>query len=376
MKGAVRLTWCVLITAMLVFGIVLVAPAQDDSKPWSSTSNQSSPVGLGNPTRSSVTHTEVDGRSVDKTTLETLGPDGRYVPYQEIETESVHDGSTVRKTERTYGRDGDGRRTLVQEQQEESRSLSGGEQKLTRTTLSPDANGSLQIVKQEQQDTRPTGAGEREVKTVVSTRDADGGLSPAMQVDQQEKKNSDGTVAFKKTTSMPDLNGRWQVNEIREGTKTENGGQESIQQQSVMRPDANGRMSVVEKTVSTAEGGTGEKKITTETYSTNVPGTAGTDSLQLVQRETTVTQTSASGSQNQTQQIERLTPGESPKGLRVVQKTVQSTQPDGRGSANQKSTISTANSDGRLGQVWVDVGKTDNPAAIQVDTAPPAGKSK
>jgi len=39
------------------------------------------------------------------------------------------------------------------------------------------------------------------------------------------------------------------------------------------------------------------------------------------------------------------------------------------GVAEQKRTILNRDSDGRLREVWVDVGNTDNPAAIQVDTS-------
>jgi len=37
--------------------------------------------------------------------------------------------------------------------------------------------------------------------------------------------------------------------------------------------------------------------------------------------------------------------------------------------------ILTPDPDGRMGQVWVDTGKTDNPAAVQVDIKTPAQKA-
>jgi hypothetical protein len=106
--------------------------AQDSSgnQSWSATS----PDGAVNPTRTSQTHTEADGRVVDKTAVQTLGPDGRYIPYSDTEKESrrIND-TTVQTIERTFGTDPDGHRTLIQERQEESRSLPGGEQKVSRT---------------------------------------------------------------------------------------------------------------------------------------------------------------------------------------------------------------------------------------------------
>ena len=47
-------------------------------------------------------------------------------------------------------------------------------------------------------------------------------------------------------------------------------------------------------------------------------------------------------------------------------------KPGGSGTAHEKRTILSLDSDGRLGEVWVDVGKTGNPSVIQVDTRPPA----
>ena len=133
-------------------GIPQICPAQDSSgnQSWTASSQQESPGGVVNPTRRNETHTEADGRVVDRTSVETLGPDGRYVPYSDTEKEShrIND-TTVRNIERTFGRDSDGHRTLIQERQEESRSLPGGEQKVTRTISNPDANGGLQVVQRE-----------------------------------------------------------------------------------------------------------------------------------------------------------------------------------------------------------------------------------
>ena len=60
--------------------------------------------------------------------MQTLGPDGRYVPYSQTEKESVRvDATTVRTVERTFGTGPDGQRVLVQESREETRDLPGGE---------------------------------------------------------------------------------------------------------------------------------------------------------------------------------------------------------------------------------------------------------
>ena len=109
-----------------------LAAAQDSSRDqsWSSTSQQSDPNGAVNPTRTTETHSQSNGRTVDTTTVKAVGPDGRYIPYSQTEKESIRvDANTVRTVERTYGTGPDGQRVLVQQTQEELRSLPGGEQK-------------------------------------------------------------------------------------------------------------------------------------------------------------------------------------------------------------------------------------------------------
>src|SRR5690348_811832 len=130
----------VLISILAILSLAPVCAAQDNAgtQSWSTTREQGSPNGSVNPTRTRETHAEANGRVVDKTLLETMGPDGRYVPYSDSEKESRRiNATTVRNIERIYGRDADGRRILTQEKQEESRTLPGGEQKVTRTISNP-----------------------------------------------------------------------------------------------------------------------------------------------------------------------------------------------------------------------------------------------
>src|SRR5689334_21337572 len=89
--------------------------AQDNSN-WTSTEDRRDPNGKLNPTRTRESHTESNGRTIDRKTVERLGPDGRYVPYLDTETETVRvDANTTRTTERSFGRGPDGQRTLMQQ---------------------------------------------------------------------------------------------------------------------------------------------------------------------------------------------------------------------------------------------------------------------
>jgi hypothetical protein len=350
----------------------LVSQSAPSNQSWKATSEQESPGGTLNPTRTTQTHTEINGRIVDKTTVERLGPDGRYVPYSETEKESIRiNDSTVRNVERTYGRDADGHRTLIQQTQEQSARLPDGEEKITRTTSNPDADGQLQVVRQEREDSRQVSSAVRVTNTTVLATDINGGLSAAMQTEQRETKSSDGTVQSTKSTLMPDGNGGWKLCEVRESTTKPEGTGASRSEQSVLRPDTNGHLAVVEHKVERQTQGAGEKRDTTETYSTNVPGQAGDDNLQLVERETTVRHSSGAG-QSTIRQVEQPDPGDPNAGLNVTEQAIDIVRAGSNGTANETRTVLTPDADGRLGQVWVDMGKTSDPAAVQVDTKPPA----
>jgi hypothetical protein len=360
-----------LISVAAALSIPQICPAQDNSgnQSWTVSSQQRSPGGVANPTRTKETHTEADGRVVDKTSVEMLGPDGRYVPYSDTEKESrrIND-TTLRNAERTFGRDSDGHRTLIQERQEESRNLPGGEQKVTRTISNPDANGVLQVVQRELEDSKQVSPGLRVTNTTVLTPDGNGDFSAAVQIEQRETKSSEGTVESKKSTLLSDGTGGWKLSEVREST-TKQDGQVRSKDERVLRPDSTGNLAVVEHKVNKqAQTGAGERRDTTETYSTNVPGVAGDGSLQLVQRETTVQRTTSGGAQSTARQIEQSRPGDLSDDFHVTQEAIDIVRPGGSGTADQSHIILTPDSDGRLGQVWVDTGKTDNPSAIKVDT--------
>ncbi len=372
------LKYSALLTGTVLLGLAQLCQAQNTSgdQSWTASSRQEDPNGGMNPTRTSETHTIVDGRVIDKTLVETLGPEGQYVLYSETERESVRvNNTTVRNIERSFARGSDGDRTLIQERQEESRSLPGGEEKVVRTISNPDANGALQTVQRELEDSKQLSPGARETTITVLTPDVNGGLTPAVKIVERQTQSSDGTIDFKKTTQLSDGTGHWQLGEVREGTSKQEDGKIRSKDERVLRPDSNGNLAVAERTVSKqTETGPEEKRDTIETYSTNVPGQAGDDSLQLVQRQITVQQNSAGGGYSSTRQIQQANPGDPSDGLRVTEETINIVKPGASGTANEKSTILTPDSDGRLGEVWVDVGKTGNPSVIQVDTRTPPAK--
>ena len=343
---------------------------------WTSTSQQESPNATINPLRTTESHTESDGRMANRTSVETMGMDGRYVPYSDIETQSVRlNDTTVRNVQRAYGTDVDGHRVLIQEKQEEIRSLPGGAQTVTRTFSNPDANSALQVVQRETEDSKQISPGVRVTNTTIFSPNINGGLAPAVRTEQKETRGADGTIESSKSTLLNDGTNAWKLSEVRESTSKPDSPGLLTKEERVFRPDSTGRLALAEHTVSKeSQDSRGDKRETVDTYSTNVPGVAGDNNLQLVQRSTTV-QRSSAGTRSTIQQVEQPSPGSVGGSLRVTQEAIDIVRPDTSGNARQSRTILTPDSDGRMGQVWVDTGKTDNPAAIQVDTKAPAQKA-
>jgi hypothetical protein len=343
----------------------------DTKHSWTSSTQQQLPSST-NPTRISESHTEAGGRTVDNQSVERMGMYGRYEPYLDVQKETVKvDATTVRTVERTFGRDPDGRKTLVQVTEEEKRSLPGGEVKVVRTTSNPDANGGLQIVQRELQDTRQTSPNVQETKTTLLTPSSNGGLVASRQSEERQTKSGGNNVEFRKSTLLPDLNGNWQLNEVREGTVKDDG-KDRTREERVLRPGSDGNLSVVERTVGKESvTAAGEKRETIETYSTDLPGAAGDGSLRLNQRVTTVHRKGGDGTQSTEMQTEQRNPGQPSESLRVTQKAIDIVRPGVGGANRATQTIQSLDSNGNLGVVSIDTRKQDGASAIQVNIAKP-----
>jgi hypothetical protein len=346
------------------------ASSSGANQSWTATTRQQLPSSL-NPSRTSESHTEAGGRTVDNQSIETMGMYGRYAPYLDLQKETVKvDANTVRTIERAYGRDSDGRKTLVQVNEEEKRTLTGGVTKTVRTTSNPDANGSLQVVQREIQDTRQINPNVQETKSTFFTASGNGGLAASMQTTERDTKTREHNVDFRKSTLLPDLNGGWQVGEVREGTVKEDG-KDRTKDERVLRPGADGNLTVVERTVSKeTENAAGEKKSAVETYSNNLPGSPVEDNLRLNQRVITVSRKGEDGKQSTETQVEQRNPGQPSDRPRLTEQTIDIVQPGLDGTTRQTQTLRSLNSSGGLGVVSVDTRKQDNSPAIKIDIAP------
>jgi hypothetical protein len=344
--------------------------ASDSNQSWTATTREQLPTNL-NPSKTSETHTASGGRTVDNQSIETIGMYGRYAPYLDLQKETLKvDANTVRTVERAFGRDSEGRKTLVQVTEEEKRTLPGGEVKVVRTTSNPDANGGLQVVQREVQNTIQINPNVQETKSTVFTASTNGGLAASMQTTERDTKTGDHTAEFRKSTLLPDLNGGWQTAEVREGA-IKSDGTDRTREERVLRPGADGTLAVVERTVSKeSENAAGEKRGTVETYSNNLPGTPVDGSLRLNLRVTTVHRKGEDGSQSTTKQVEQRNPAQPSDSLQVTREAIDIVRPGLDGTTRQTQTLRSLDSNGGLGVVSVDTRKQDNAPAVQVNIAP------
>ena len=127
----------------------------DPTKSWTATTeSQSDNV---NSKRTIESHTQSGNRTLDMQSVQRRGSDGHFEPYQDIEKETVQvDAATVRTITRTFGRDADGVKILVEVIEEEKHTLAGGDSKVVRATSDPDANGNLQLIQRRIEETKMT----------------------------------------------------------------------------------------------------------------------------------------------------------------------------------------------------------------------------
>jgi hypothetical protein len=334
---------------------------------WSATTESHS--GNVNPTRTIESHTQSGNRTLDRQSLQRPGSDGHFEPYQDIEKETVQlDATSVRTTTRTFGRDANGAKTLVQVTEEEKRTLPGGDSNVVRAISNPDGNGKLQLIQRQVEETRRASEDVEETTTTMMLPSANGGLAPAMKVQERRRRGANDTVESQKTTLLPDGAGNWQVSETRQATTRQEGKGGSTEER-ISRRDSEGKLGEVSRSLSNqSESASGEKRNTVETYSVNVPGSAGDGSLHLVERAITAQRTSSTGQQT-VQQVERPSPGDPGSSLRVTILTTDTVRP-GPSGVQATRTVQTRDANGSLGVVFVDTTKSDNTHAIQVQIAP------
>jgi hypothetical protein len=344
-----------------------------EGKTWTTTTDSRNdnliPTRL--PTRIIESHTQTGARTLDERSVQLGGADGYFEPYQDIEKETVQvDGTTVRTTTRTFARDINGARSLVQVTEEERRTLPSGDSHVVRVTSNPDVNGRLEPVQREILETKRVSPDTAETNTIVMLPTANG-LAPALKTLEIRKEGANHTVESRKIISLPDVNGNWKVNETRK-TVTEQDAGHRIKEERVSRLDAEGKLEEVSRIVSDeseteAEG----KQNVVKTYSVDVPGTTRDGSLHLIERVTTAQRTGTSGERVSEKRVEEPNPGDHDSGLHLSI-LVNETMIAGPSGEESAVTIRGRDANGNLGVMEVDTTKSDKGLTIQIEPAPSA----
>lgn len=347
--------------------------AEESTHSWTTTTELKSddlmPERL--PVRIIESHSQKGNRTQDRRSVQIRGTDGRFEAYQDIERETLTvDASTTRTTIRTFQRDVNGTRSLVQVTEEEKHTLAGDAENILRLTYNPDLNGRLQPVQREIVETKNLGKDLEEAITTVMLSNVDGGLAPAFKTREFRKPAADGAVETEKATWIPDINGKWQLTEMRQSITTYEAENRKIEEK-VFRPDAEGMLNQVSRVVShESESNSGEKRSVVENYSIDVPGTTRDGHLHLVERKTKIERSSSTGERAIEQRVEQTNPGDAASGLRLSVLVDGKIVPESLGEQST-ITIRARDSNGSFGIVSVDMTKADRIPTVQIQQTLP-----
>ncbi len=318
------------------------------------------------PVRIIESHSQNGNLTLDRRSVEIRGTDGHFDPYQDIERETqTVDASTVKTTMRTFARDVNGRKALVQVTEKEENVLPGDDSNIVSVTYNADLNGRLEAVQRETVETKKIGKNREETNTTVMLPSINGGLAPAFKTHELRKLAANDTVETEKTTWLPDGNGKWQLSEIRQNTTTQDA-KGSTMEERVFRPDAEGTLVQISRVVSQESDSTsGEKRGVAETYSIDVPGATQDGGLHLVERKTSTESSSSTGERATEQRVEQIDPGAPGAGLRASVLVDGRVVPEPSGEEST-ITIRARDSNGNFGVVSVDTTKSDRIPTIQI----------
>jgi hypothetical protein len=332
-------------------------PNADQS--WTATSQTT--TDNANPSRTKESHTKSGNRTLDRKTVEVLGPDGQYQPYVDVETETIEEGTATRSITRTYNPGADGHEHLTQVTDSKTQKSGDGGANVVRTTSNVDLDGNSHVVEREVSATTK-GSESEDTQTTVYRPDARGNLTPSMQIHEQQKHGVNGDIQTKKTTLLPDASGGWQVYEVRERTVKGNA-QARTTEDRASRRDFEGNVAPVSQVITKEANVNGQTTSTVETHSVDVPGSAREETLRPVQRATTVGKTEPGRTATE-QQIEVLYPG-APSSIKTMNIVVVGTS-----GTEETNTTTVQYSDSYPSVVSVEMRKSDQAPAIQVQGAP------
>jgi hypothetical protein len=346
------------ISATLFIATAVSAHAQDAQKSgdqsWAKTTDKAEQNIT--PSRTTESHTKSGNRTVDKQKVEVMGPNGRYQPFLETETETIRvDAANTHTVVRTYQWNGNGQRILAQVTEENSRTTASGDLRQERKTSSADINGNFRVTQREVADTRKVGSGAEETKSSVYRADSYGGFTKVGETQELKTQGADDSVRVKKTTLLPDGNGGFKVSGVTEKTIKDDGKSRTTEER-VSTPDLEGRLQEGSRTVAKeTETASGERKSIVETY----------DGAAQLNKRVTRTQRKDSSGEVIEEKIEGANLGNPSDGPKVTGRTKYVVQYAGPGT-QQTKTVEIRDANGNYKAVS---------SATQTSTEPPASQS-
>lgn len=272
-------------TSAVVYTKAQTASALNADQSW--TANTQTVTTNANPSRTTESHIESGNRTLDKKTVEVLGPDGEYQPYVEVETETIQESATAtRSITHTYDPGADGHEQLTQVTEAETQKSADGVADTVQTMSNPDSLGNLQVVEREIA-TTTKGSESQYTHSTIYLPDVSGNLAPSMQIDEKQEHGHGGEMKTKKTTLLPDANRGWKVEEVREQT-VKGDAQNRTTDERTSRRDYEDNVSPVSEAVASTTQANGETTTIAKTFSVDVPGMARDERLHPVQQAKTV----------------------------------------------------------------------------------------
>jgi hypothetical protein len=317
------------------------------------TTNSIDPTGNTSPTRTIMTRSERDGRTVETRRVEGLSPNGGYALIVETEQQTTQvNPNTVTVVTRQYSPDSNGNPQLaVVTEEQRSKSGDGRETVVRTTSSSADLNGNLQVIRREVQETVPISADTTQTTSTVFQRTGDA-LQPIQRSQQTEQRKGDVTNQ-QTTVHASDGNGNFVPAYRTESTTTKTTVGE-IKDERVYWQNDVGKMTLIQRNVATESKDAQGTQGTTQTYSAFVPGASpDPGTLVLVQQVNSSQQTGPDGSSQSKQQVQQIDLGNPSSGLQPVVSVTAVSEPVANGQSGRKVVVRSANGNGGFGTVLV-----------------------
>jgi hypothetical protein len=274
------------------------------------------------PSRTVERRSQTGGRELVVQTEESIGPDGRWIPVEEIVTERTRDGNGIVRTHRdVFGFDADRRRVLRETTDTTAEPSTNGIAKSVADTRVMDINGSFGLASRRIEHVDTVDSDVRLTTTTLLTRGIDGGLRETERTVDTERRLGPSLVRHETAHSLRDANGRW-MPIASYAANVRRTGPEHVEEETVQRPDLNGRLVPTERIVTRRSESNGQEQATVETYSQDAEGfsrSGGRLALSQRVRRSTTTTSDGQATAEVVEARSRVSPGDP---MRVVQRTV------------------------------------------------------